>query len=65
MFFASLLSSWECVAHLNSVWDMFALNAANSVGAAAVVDDGAKVEEEEREVANDAFRSTALISSGE
>jgi hypothetical protein len=44
---------------------MFALNAANSVGAAAVVDDGAKVEEEEREVANDAFRSTALISSGE
>jgi hypothetical protein len=53
------------LAHLNSVRDMFALNAADSVGAAAVVDDGAEVEEEEREVASDAFRSTALISSRE
>jgi len=53
------------LAHLNSVRDMFALNAADSAGAAAVVDGGAEVEEEEREVASDAFRSTALISSRE
>jgi hypothetical protein len=53
------------LAHLNSVRDMFALNAADSAGAAAVVDDGAEVEEEEREVASDTFRSTALISSRE
>jgi hypothetical protein len=53
------------LAHLNSVRDMFALNAADSAGAAALAEDGAEVEEEEREVASDAFRSTALISSRE
>ncbi len=53
------------MAHLNYVQDMFALNVADNARTTAVVDDGAEVEEEEKEVASDAFRSTTLISSRE
>jgi hypothetical protein len=47
------------------MWDMFALSVADSVGATTIVDDGAKVKEEEKEVASDAFRSIALIFNRE
>jgi hypothetical protein len=52
------------LAHANSVRDIFALNAAD-IGDARSEAEAVDVEEEERELISDAFRSTALVSSRE
>jgi hypothetical protein len=52
------------LAHVNSVRDIFALNAAD-IGDARSEAEAVEEEEEERELISDAFRSTALVSSRE
>jgi hypothetical protein len=52
------------LAHVNSVRDIFALNAAD-IGDARSEAEAVEEEEEERELISDAFRSMALVSSRE
>jgi hypothetical protein len=52
------------LAHVNSVRDIFVLNAAD-IGDARSEAEAVEEEEEERELISDTFRSTALVSSRE